>query len=514
MSPNGRPTGRWARAIPFALILVLVFPAPALGHAIGEVFTLPVPLWLYLAGAALAVAASFVISALTIKPAGPIARYPTAPLPQGLVRAGSLVLAVLGLAWWFAAIVLGYAVDEISPLPAVLFWIGIWVGLPITAVLLGNPWPSLSPFRTLHGLLDRAVRAANGNGLSPLVEYPAGLGRWPAVALLFAGLWCELILPDSSSPAVVASLLLGYTLLTMAGTILFGRVAWLRNAELFEVLLGWFGRVGPLGRRAVEPEVCEGCTVGCDPGHCVDCPECAAAAEPGELQVELRPWFTGLTEIRAAGWSDAAFIVLALAGVSFDGLKETAFWGSLLQPFFDAVWNAVGALNAVLLIQTLGLLAVWLVFIGAFSLAAWLTRSLHDPGRDLPPLGHTAGAYAATLLPIAGGYLLAHYLTVVIQSAVWLPRLVANSVDAVAPTLAWIPTSAVWYFSVGAIVVGHVVAVVLAHRLALRDAASRPVVAGLPLVALMVSYTVFSLWIIAAPITQEAAALPLTLAIR
>jgi hypothetical protein len=496
-------------AATFALV-----PGVAQGHAIGQVFTLPVPLWLYLAGAALAVAASFVISVIAIRPAGPIARYPTVALPPGLVRFGSIVLQVLGLAWWFSAIVLGYLVDEISPFPAVLFWIGIWVALPISAVVLGNAWPSFSPFRTLQGLLDRMQRIVNGNGLRPLVAYPAGLRRWPAVALLFAGLWCELILPDTSAPTTVASLLLGYTLLTMAGTIVFGRIAWLRNAELFEVLLGWFGRVGPVGRRAVEPEVCEGCTERCDPTHCVDCPECLTAAEPGELQVELRPWFVGLTEVRGAGWPDASFIVLALAGVSYDGLKETAFWGSLMQPFFDAVWDVVGALNAVLLVQTLGLLVVWLVFLAAFSLAAWLTRSLHDPGREVPPLGRTAGAYAATLLPIAGGYLIAHYLTVVIQSGVWLPRLIADPNDSVAPSLAWIPTSAIWYLSVGAIVVGHIVAVVLAHRLALRDAATRPILAGLPLVTLMVAYTVFSLWIIAAPITQEAAVLTLSTFVR
>jgi hypothetical protein len=500
-----------AAAAPLALIALLLAPGTVLGHAIGQVFTLPVPLWLYLAGAALAVAASFVISALTLRPAGPVPAYPTATIPAGVVRAASIVLQVIGLIWWAAAIWLGYTVDSLSPFPAVLLWIGIWVALPISAVLLGNSWPSLSPFRTLHGLLDRLVAAISGHGLRPWIAYPAGLRRWPAVALLFAGLWSELILPESSAPTKVATLLLGYTLLTMAGTLVFGRVAWLRNAELFEVLLGWFGRVGPIGRRAVEPEVCDGCMEACDPAHCVDCPECLTASEPGELQLELRPWFVGLTEVRGSGWSDAAFIVLALAGVSFDGLKETAFWGSLLEPVFNAVWDALGALNAVLVVQTAGLLAVWMVFLAAFTTAAWLTRRLHDPGRSAP-LGHTAGTYAATLLPIAGGYLIAHYLTLVIQGFLWLPGLVVNSVDSVAPSLGWIPTSAIWYLSVAAIVVGHIVAVVLAHRLALRDAASRPVVAGLPLVTLMVSYTVFSLWIIAAPITVEPSALRLILA--
>jgi hypothetical protein len=269
------------------------------------------------------------------------------------------------------------------------------------------------------------------------------------------------------------------------------------------VLLGWFGRVGPVGRRVMDPGLCDGCGEACDPSHCVDCPECAAAAEPGELRAEVRPWFTGLTEVRGAGWADAAFIVLALAAVTYDGLEETTFWGALIQPFFSVAFDLVGALNAVLLVQTLGLLAVWLAFLAAFSLAAWLTRALHDPERTVPPLGATAGGYAATLLPIAGGYLVAHYLTLVIQGALWLPTLIGDSLHTVAPNIDFIPIAAIWYLSVGAIVIGHIVAVVLAHRLALRDAPRRAVLAGLPLVALMVGYTVLSLWIIAAPITVE-----------
>jgi hypothetical protein len=483
-----------------------------MGHAIGEVFTLPVPLALYLVGAALAVAASFAISVLAIKPAGPVPSYPVQPLAPALDRVASVLLKLVGLAWWIGAIVSGFLVDPISPLPAVLFWIGIWVGLPIVAVLLGNPWPSLSPFRTLFGALEAGARAFGARGLEPPLAYPGTLGRWPAVLLLFAGIWCELVLPDGSTPSVVANLLVAYTLLTLAGMAAFGRVAWLRNAELFEVLLGWFGRVGPIGRRVVDPEVCDGCTEACDPARCVDCPECLAAAEPGELQSEVRPWFTGLTEVRTAGWSDAAFIVLALAGVSYDGLQETTFWGALMQPFFQFAFEAFGALNAVLVVQTIGLVAVWVVFLAAFAAAAELTRQLHDPGRTVPPLGATAGAYAATLLPIAGGYLVAHYLTVLIQSGVWLPSLLTDPLITVAPNLDWIPTSAIWYLSVGSIVVGHIVAVVMAHRLALRDAASRPVLAGLPLVVLMIGYTVLSLWIIAAPITVEPGTAPLSLA--
>jgi hypothetical protein len=486
-----------------AVLVSWLLPTPVVAHAIGDVFTLPVPLSLYLAGAGFAVAASFVVSVLVVRPAGAAPSYRSLPVRAGVASVASVGLQALGLVWWLGTIVSGYFLDLISPLPAVLFWIGIWAGLPIAAVLVGNPWPSLSPFRTLFGLLERVARLVGLDRLDAGVAYPARLARWPAVALLFAVLWCELILPDSQGPRVVANLLVGYTLLTLGGMVLFGRIAWLRNAELLEVLLGWFGRVGPLGRRVVDPNACGGCTEGCDPDRCVDCPECAVAGEPGERRPVLRPWFAGLTEVRRAGWSDAAFIVLALAGVTYDGLGETAFLGALLNPIFVALFERLGALTTVFVIQTGALLAVWLVFFIAFALAAWLTRALHDPGRGREPLGSTMGAYAATLLPIAGGYLIAHYLTLVLQGLLWLPDLLANPLSTVAPLLDWIPVIAIWYLSVGAIVLGHIVAVVLAHRQALRDAASRPLLAGLPLVVLMVGYTVLSLWIIAAPITLE-----------
>jgi hypothetical protein len=499
MSPRSRTA---AAGLLGLAALSLLAPLPASGHAIGQVFTLPIPLALYLAAAGVAVAASFVVSVIVVKPAGDVPNYPVRVVDEGLARRASLALQVVGLLWWLAIIWLGLTLDPISPLPAVLFWIGIWVALPIAAVLLGNPWPSLSPFRTLFGLLERGAGGLGVERLDAGVRYPAWLGRWAATGLLFVALWCELVLPDSEGPRVIAGLVLSYTALTLAGMAVFGRVAWLRNAELFEVLLGWFGRAGPIGRRVVVPTVCDGCSDGCNPERCVDCPECAATAEPGERRAELRPWFAGLTEVRRAGWADAAFIVLALAGVTFDGLRETTFYGSLTQPVFQAMWDVLGPLRAVLAVQTGGLLAVWLVFMAAFAAAAWLTRALHSTPRELP-LGASAGPYAASLLPIAGGYLVAHYLTLVIQSVVWLPELVADPIIPVAPTLDWIPISAVWYLSVGAIVVGHIVAIVLAHRQALRESPGRAVLAGLPLVVLMVAYTVLSLWIIAAPITVD-----------
>jgi hypothetical protein len=103
---------------------------------------------------------------------------------------------------------------------------------------------------------------------------------------------------------------------------------------------------------------------------------------------------------------------------------------------------------------------------------------------------------------------MAHYLTLVIQGAIWLPTARRRSAHEPLATarldpdrLRLVPQR---LLDRG----GHVAGIVLAHRLALRDSPSRPVVAGLPMVALMIGYTVLSLWIIAQPIVLEPGPVP------
>lgn len=495
------------------LLLVLATPWPVAAHAIGGTFQLPVPLWLYLAGAGTAVAASFVVTTLTTRGAddGPLAA--TRPVPDGLAGGTRTVLRVLGVAWWYGAIVVGLVVGDISPLPAVLFWIGIWVGVPIVAVLAGNPWPSLSPFRTTYAALEWLSRRAGADRLDLGLRYPAALARWPAFVLLAGGIWAELVLPGGEVAATVAVLMLGYTLLTLAGMLLFGQIAWLRHAELFEVELGWFGRVGPLARRSVSTKLCDGCDERCDPQRCLDCPECATAAEDGERRPELRPWIVGLADVGRPGWSDVAFIVGVLAGVTYDGLRETAVGARLFDVLYPLASPILGPTSAVtfLVVETLQLAVVFGCFLAAFVAVAATTHALSDRGAR-GALGAQAGRYAATLLPIAGGYLIAHYLTLVLQGIVWLPSLLVDPLMSLAPQLDAIPVVLVWYLSVASIVGGHIAGIVVAHRLALRDAPGRATVAGLPMVALMIGYTVLSLWIIAAPIVVEPGVPPAALA--
>ena len=62
----------------------------------------------------------------------------------------------------------------------------------------------------------------------------------------------------------------------------------------------------------------------------------------------------------------------------------------------------------------------------------------------------------------------------------------------------------IWFFSVIAIVVGHVIAVYLSHvkALAMYKDSSQALRSQIPMLVLMVIYTVVSLWIISRPMTE------------
>jgi hypothetical protein len=64
----------------------------------------------------------------------------------------------------------------------------------------------------------------------------------------------------------------------------------------------------------------------------------------------------------------------------------------------------------------------------------------------------------------------------------------------------------VWYSQVALIVAGHVVAVYLAHLVALRlfGDSRRALWSQLPMLTLMILYTILSLWIISQPIVVNA----------
>ena len=116
-------------------------------------------------------------------------------------------------------------------------------------------------------------------------------------------------------------------------------------------------------------------------------------------------------------------------------------------------------------------------------------------------------------MPIALAYNIAHFVTLLlIQGQLIIPLAsdpfgfgwdIFGSAD-YNVNLEIISAKSVWFISLAAIVVGHVISVYLAHLTSLRlsERAPNALRGQVPMLVLMVLYTVSSLWIIGQPIVN------------
>jgi len=199
----------------------------------------------------------------------------------------------------------------------------------------------------------------------------------------------------------------------------------------------------------------------------------AAANDPLTAYFGL---FASLRERRTA-WTtaEALLATVAASGVIFDGLAQGA-------PFFSLFGVPGDALRTLLLLGWLAAAAV------AAALAA--RAAAGNAWRE---------ALGAGLLPVAAGYLVAHYASWLLVSG---QRLFVAASDPLQlgwdlfgtaylePTGAWLPGWAVWGLQLVAVVAGHVVGMHRGHAVA-RAAGRR---STLPLTLLMVGLTLLTLW--------------------
>ena len=427
-----------------------------LAHGFGERYELPVPLWLFLASAGLVVLLSFI--ALVVFPRFARLADHAVSIAVPAVPTLGFALRALGLALFILVVVAGFAGPQ-SPLKNIaplMVWAVAWVGLAYVCAFVGNAWQVLNPFDTAFRCFERL----HGRPHIPPLHYPAALGQWPAV-LLYAGLvWMELAWEHSDRPSYLAAVLLGYALLSWIGMLLFGRESWLRHGEAFSVVYATLARFAPLEWR--------------------------------NGRLVLRPYASGLMTPKPLHLSIVTLVLLMLSSVSFDGFLDTAAWSDIAEHSRLSPSQT----------RTAGLASAAVVFIAAYALACAVIA-----------LPESAGRFALALLPIAIGYHLAHYLSFLSAAKEYLIPLASDPLgfgwDLFGGALHFVrgPTvgaRTVWYVSVAAITIGHVVAIYVAHAQALREFADdrRAMQSQYAMVALMVCYTVTSLWIIAQPIVS------------
>jgi hypothetical protein len=484
---------------------------------------LPLPLSLYLAGTAAAVVLSFLIVGLFVRHAPRTHGYPHVGLAADpatrmiALHGGAVLLKLAALVLFVVTILAGWFgnQDPYQNIAPTLVWIITWVGMVYVSAFIGNVWALINPWRTLFAWAEQITRRVR-RGREPAprrLRYPAALGVWPAFLLLLTLSWTELVYPSPALPAHIASMIAGYSIFTWIGMALFGREAWLRHGEVFSVIFGVFARFSPTEVRVRDAAICARCDVACrnQSGECVDCYDCISRGGRRQRELVLRPFGAGLVAGAPATASMTALVLLILSCVLYDGVLGTPEW-SAFENGLKALAPIPGDV-ATLVIRTVGLVAAWLVFFGAYagvSAIISLIVSGRRSGREI------AQAFAFTLVPIAIAYHVAHYLVYLLVQGQYIVPLLSDpfgygwnliGTAGYRVDIGMVGARFAWYAAVTAIVIGHVVAVFLAHLQAMRVFGTRRAAlrAEAPLTALMVLYTFVSLSILAEPITERRA---------
>lgn len=449
-----------------------------LGHAIGGVRDLPIPLWLFYYGGAIVLVLSFVALGVLWRRPRLEGADEGRPLPPALQRfllstglrvvVGGASLALLILL--FLASLVGEPSAGQNIAPTFVFVI-FWVGLVIVVVVLGNVWPLLNPWRAGADLVAWFWREAAWSWSSD-ITYPERLGRWPAAALLFAFTALELAYVEPANPRALALAIFLYSWITWVGMGVFGRETWLRNGEAFSVYFDLLGRIAVFGRRKSDG------------------------------QLVARPPLSGLT-VRDFPPGSLAFVAVMLGSVAFDGFSRTSRWlewrFEIEEPYvldnpglgdlIVSAFNLAGLVAFVLLVV--------IAYLGAIQVAKLVARTT----APLPT------AFLGSLVPIALAYAVAHYFSLLlIQGQVDITLasdpfgfgwdLFGTADFQPDPTV--ISPNMIWYVQVGVLVAGHVAGLVLAHDRAVAMFASprTAIRTQYAMLALMVLYTVGGLWLL------------------
>lgn len=358
-----------------------------------------------------------------------------------------------------------------------LVFVTAWLGFPLLGILFGDVFQVFNPWKAIATPIALAYRKVSGRTPAHFV-YPARLGRWPAAIGLVGFVWLELVYGEGNGvsvglePEIVARAAIAYSVYALGMTAAFGREVFFKNGETFSVYFGMFGSLGKLEFR--------------------------------DGVLGIRRFLSGSTRW-VAGAGSVAVIIASIGTTTFDGAQEGVFKDGIqwtLDRFGDLGLGATASTRlASTTFMVISIAIVALIYL--FGVRGMGTV----PGA--PDRKTLWRSFAHALIPIAFAYLLAHYFSLFFfqeqaQFTYLLSDPLGTGTTDIFGTAAYgidynaISNDLVWYVQVGALVLGHVAGLVLAHDRAIsiwgdyRKAAR----SQYWMLAVMVAFTCFGLFLL------------------
>lgn len=386
--------------------------------------------------------AFFPANLLARAPKAYVAKAPSKITTRTSTLATAIVLGLIALGFWGPR-------DPLTNLLPLAVWTFVWMLMPLIQALIGDLWRYINPWR---GVLSFSGRTTTNFNL------PNWLGYWLTLPQFIAAALFSLVFIAPDDPEILARVTLSYWATHMALALIFGD-QWLTRAEPLTVFFTL-------------------------------------------LATSVRTYAT-----QSAPLGLGLLAIIALATGSFDSLNETFWWLSQINinPLEFPGRSGVMAQNSWGYLLSLPLLCA--VFFACHALGLMLVGQSKLIWPQFAP-------FAIILLPIFTGYHFAHFLTAIYVNMQYVAVAFSDPLQNGANILGYDQTNVttglfntlagvrvVWLLQAGAIVVGHMASIYLAHKRALQllIEPQRAAISQLPLAAFMVAYTLFGLWLLASP---------------
>jgi len=498
-----------------------------------------IPDWLYYASIVIVMAISFVVlevARFRSRPAGKGKTFELTNLPvvKYLIRSRWLQTAIQMLVVLaFGTII--FAGYYGNPLPGeniapTLTWNIWWVGLIFLVLFFGKLWCYACPWDAVTNWLTRLT-------FSKVKKETLNLGwKWPRylkniylATVLFVFLtWLELGYHVTMNPEATAGLGLLMLALVVVPGLLFEKKSFCRYGCLIGRVSGLYAMFSPIEVRKRSASICDGCRsadclTGNDAGYpcptsqylktmdsntyCTMCAECFRTCPHDNVALNLRPFGRDLVAVSKPRKDEAYLALVLFSLTAFHGLTMTPNWKVLTQALQR--WMNVGELTAFSVGMAACLAAPFLVY----GLCVWLSGLA--AGRDRQSFASLFIKYAYGVVPIALFYHLAHNVEHFFMESQKLVVLASDPFG-----YGWnvfgtaelrlgsiLSLGTIWYIQVALIIIGHVFGIYIAHKHAHGWFKSRrsALTSQVPLIAMMIMFSVLSLWLIAQPMEMRTA---------
>ena len=421
---------------------------------------------------------------------------------------------------------------NIAPL---LTWTVWWGLLPVLILFAGKAWCYVCPWDAVAGWAEKlSLWRKASEGLSLALRWPRAVRNISIATILFVGLtWVELGFGVTMKPRVTAYLALGMVGLAVVSALLFDRKSFCRYGCLVGRVSGLYAQFAGVEVRAKDAARCSSCSTkecvrgsatayGCPtylyPGklssntYCIQCMECTQACPHDNIALNLRPFASDLV-VEGNPRSDEAYLALLMLSITgFHGFTMTPLWERGVEAIRTG--SGVGRIAAFSVAMTALLAAPIALYALITALSFGLGRS-----RSSRPLGYHDYfvRYAYALLPIALSYHIAHNLEHLLMEG---PKIVAMISDPfgwgwnLLGTAAWnvpplISLDQLWLAQVLLVLAGHVYSLWVAQKTSIRlfGGARAALWSQIPMLAAMVLFSVFSLWLLKQPMEMRTSAM-------